>query len=81
MRYESLLTPTKSAGFSFSGSTSPGTGRKIVWRVEVFNTQHLPLRWASRSTFAPSYKQTRYLLKSSGGSPVCARRAGGHQPL
>uniref|UniRef100_A0A6B0TYJ3 Putative secreted protein n=1 Tax=Ixodes ricinus TaxID=34613 RepID=A0A6B0TYJ3_IXORI len=28
MRYESLLTPTRSPGRSFSASTSPMTGRK-----------------------------------------------------
>jgi hypothetical protein len=33
---------TKSAGFICSASTSPTTGRKIVWRVEVLITTHLP---------------------------------------
>mmetsp|Transcript_16785 Transcript_16785/g.29064 ORF Transcript_16785/g.29064 Transcript_16785/m.29064 type:complete len:225 (+) Transcript_16785:1387-2061(+) len=54
MRYESLLTPTRSPGLSAFASTSPITGRKIVCLVEVLRTTHFPLRCESRSTFAPS---------------------------
>lgn len=54
MRYESLLTPIRSPGFSFSWSTRPMMGRKIVWRVEVLMTADLPTRVASRSMLAPS---------------------------
>ena len=35
IRYESLLTPTTSLGCNFSISTSPGTGKYIVYLVEV----------------------------------------------
>ena len=37
-----LFTPTRSPGFSAAASTSPTTGRKMVWRVEVLRTTHLP---------------------------------------
>lgn len=53
-RYESLLTPIRSPGFSSSGSTRPIRGRKIVCRVEVLMTADLPTLVASRSILAPS---------------------------
>lgn len=39
--YESLLTPTNSPGLNSAESTSPGTGRKMVFLVLVFTTIHL----------------------------------------
>ena len=53
-KYESLLTPIKSPGFSVSGSTRPIKGRNMVCRVEVLITADLPTRVASRSILAPS---------------------------
>jgi len=53
-RYESLFTPIRSPGFSFSWSTRPMRGRKMVCRVDVLMTADLPTRVASRSMFAPS---------------------------
>lgn len=48
------MTPMRSPGFSFSWSTRPMRGRKIVCRVEVLMTADLPTRVASRSMLAPS---------------------------
>ena len=39
--YESLLTPTSSPGLSSDESTSPGTGKKMVFLVLVLTTTHL----------------------------------------
>lgn len=74
-RYESLLTPMRSFGRRVAGSTSPTSGRKMVCRVEVLMTAHLPLRCASRSTLAPSPASS-----SSGSmSRICV--TGGSVPL
>lgn len=53
-KYESLLTPMRSPGLSFSGSTRPIRGRNIVCRVDVLITADFPTLVASRSMFAPS---------------------------
>lgn len=39
--YESLLTPTSYPGFNSLLSTSPGTGKNIVFLVLVLTTTHL----------------------------------------
>lgn len=54
MRYESLLTPMRSPGFSCSAGTRPMRGRKTVCRVDVLMTAHFPLRIESKSWLAPS---------------------------
>ncbi len=54
IRYESLLTPMRSAGLSASESTRPMSGRNIVCLVDVLMTADLPTRVASRSMLAPS---------------------------
>mmetsp|Transcript_50005 Transcript_50005/g.99592 ORF Transcript_50005/g.99592 Transcript_50005/m.99592 type:complete len:319 (-) Transcript_50005:333-1289(-) len=73
IRYESLLTPTRSAGLSFSGSTRPGTGRKMVCRVEVLSTQQVPLRCASKSMLAPSSSGSSSSSMSSSSTTLATR--------
>mmetsp|Transcript_18923 Transcript_18923/g.54648 ORF Transcript_18923/g.54648 Transcript_18923/m.54648 type:complete len:251 (-) Transcript_18923:45-797(-) len=73
MRYESLFTPTRSAGLRLSGSTRPGTGRKMVCLVDVLSTQHLPLRCASRSMFAPSSSGSSSGSMSSSSTTFATR--------
>ena len=58
------MVPTRSEGLSSETSTRPGTGRKMVWRVEVRITAERVLRVASTSVAPPS-------SVSSSSSPVC----------
>lgn len=73
MRYESLLTPIRSPGFSVSWSTRPMRGRKIVWRVEVLMTADLPTRVASRSILAPSSAASASTSRSSSSTTFPTR--------
>ena len=41
--FRTLLTPTKSPGVSSFCGTKPITGKKNVWRVDVFTTAHFPV--------------------------------------
>uniref|UniRef100_A0A2M4ACQ5 Putative ribosomal protein s8 n=2 Tax=Anopheles triannulatus TaxID=58253 RepID=A0A2M4ACQ5_9DIPT len=73
IRYESLLTPTRSAGFSFSASTNPISGRKTVWRVDVLMTAHLPLRCESSIFTAPSSSSSSSTSMSSSSITLDTR--------
>ena len=73
MRYESLLTPMRSAGFSLSESTRPMSGKKIVCRVDVLMTADLPTLVASRSMFAPSSRDSAVGSRSSSSTTLPTR--------
>ena len=72
-RYESLLTPIRSAGLSFVWSTRPMSGRKMVCRVEVLMTADLPTLVASRSMFAPSSAASFSTSKSNSSTTLPTR--------
>jgi len=70
---DSLLTPTISPGLSSSGSTRPGTGKKIVYLLEVFTTTHFlifftPLVPSSSSIALSSISKTSMIFETKYGS-------------
>jgi hypothetical protein len=71
--YESLLTPTSSPGLSSDESTSPGTGRKMVFLVLVLTTMHLSYGFSSGSmgaslSFSGSMSNISTTLETSHGN-------------
>lgn len=73
IKYESLLTPIRSPGFSCSGSTRPISGRKIVCLVDVLMTADLPTLVASRSIFAPSSEDSAVGSRSRSSTTLPTR--------
>ena len=72
IKYESLFTPTRSAGFKSSAGTRPITGKKMVCRVDVLITAHLPFRCESRSSDPPLVPSS-----SSGSTSSSCQKEGG----